>query len=189
MRRNVTTFLALSEGKTLPKDEAVAELARRYFTSRGPVTLADFTHWSGLPISETRAGLAGIKSGLVEERIDGQSYFLSPETVKPPERSLYLLPGFDEYVLGYKDRSAVLDASFANAICPGGNGVFMSTIVSEGRIIGTWKRMIKKRTVEIALNPFQPLHSAEMRVLDEAIARFGTFLGLPARIQPSWRGT
>lgn len=183
MRRNVTTFLALDEGKTLPKDEALAALARRYFTSRGPVTLADFTHWSGLLISEARAGLESIKPQLVEERIDGQSYFLSPETPKQPERSLYLLPGFDEYVLGYKDRSAVLDAQFANAICPGGNGVFMSTIVSEGRIIGTWKRTIKKKIVEIALNPFRPLYVDEMGMLDEAAARFGAFLGLTAMIQ------
>ena len=184
MRRNVATFLALDEGKALPKDEALAELARRYFTSRGPATLADFTHWSGLLISEARAGLASIKSELVEETIDGQSYFLSPEKPKQPEHSLYLLPGFDEYVLGYKDRSAVLDPQFANAICPGGNGVFMSTIVSEGRIIGTWKRTLKKKTVEIALEPFRPLSSAEIDELSEAAARFGAFLGLTAVIQP-----
>jgi hypothetical protein len=182
MRRNVTTFLALREGKTRPKDEALAELARRYFTSRGPATLADFTHWSGLPISEARAGLASLKSELVEERIDGQVYCLSPEAVKAPERSLYLLPGFDEYVLGYRDRSAVLEAQFANAICPGGNGMFMATMVSEGRIIGTWKRTIKPKVVEIAFNPFRPLYADERGVLDEAAARFGAFLGLIARI-------
>src|SRR5262249_52476111 len=155
------TFLALSEGKPWSKEEALAELARRYFTSRGPVTLADFTYWSGLPISEARAGLVSIKSELVEEQIDGQVYFMSPEPVKPPERSLYLLPGFDEYVLGYKDRSAVLDPQFANAICPGGNGMFMATIVSEGCIIGTWKRTINKRGVDMTFNPFRPLHADE----------------------------
>lgn len=179
MRRNVTTFKALGEGKTLPKDEALAELARRYFVSRGPATLADFVNWSGLLISEARAGLESIKSELVEETIDGQSYFLSPETPKPPEHSLYLLPGFDEFVLGYKDRSAVLEPQFANAICPGGNGMFMSTIVIEGRIVGTWKRTLKKKTVEIALEPFRPLHADEMDVLAEAAERYGAFIGLP----------
>src|SRR5690606_40093320 len=67
-----STFKALGEGKTLPKDEALAELARRYFISRGPATLADFVNWSGLLISEARAGLESIKSELVEETIDGQ---------------------------------------------------------------------------------------------------------------------
>jgi hypothetical protein len=184
LRRNVTTFKALEPGKTLPKDEALAQLARRYFNSRGPATLADFTHWSGLLISEARAGLESIKSELVEELIDGQANYLSPETPKQPEHSVYLLPGFDEYVLGYKDRSAVLEPQFANAICPGGNGMFMSTIVSEGRIVGTWKRTIKKMTVEIALEPFRPLSSADMELLDISAERYGTFLGLTPKIQP-----
>jgi hypothetical protein len=184
MRRNVTTFLALDAGETLPKEEALAELARRYFTSRGPATLADFTHWSGLTITEARAGLASIQSELVEETINGQSYFLSPEAAKPPERPLYLLPGFDEYVLGYKDRSAVLETEFADAICPGGNGVFMSSIVSDGQIIGTWRRELKKKTVEISFAPFRPLKPGLRDLLAEAAAAYGAFLGLEAVVQP-----
>jgi hypothetical protein len=183
VRRGETTFLALGEGKTLAKEEALAQLARRYFSSHGPATLADFTHWSGLLISEARAGLETIKSELVEETIVGTSYWLSPETAQQPEQPLYLLPGFDEYVLGYKDRSGVLDAQFASAICPGGNGVFMPTIVSEGRIIGTWKRTLKKKTVEMSFQPFRPLHTEETEVLSEAAARFGAFLGLTPVIQ------
>lgn len=183
VRRNVTTFLALDAGQTLPKDIALAELARRYFTSRGPATLADFTHWSGLPISEARAGLESVRSELAEETIDSQAYFAASEMPQPPERSLYMLPGFDEYVLGYKDRSAVLDAQFADAICPGGNGMFMSTLVSQGRIIGTWKRTLKKKTVEIALQPFESLRAGELDTITTAAARYGAFLGLTAVIQ------
>lgn len=181
--RNVTTFLALDAGNTLTKDEALAELARRYFTSRAPATLSDFTHWSGLLISDARAGLASIKSELLEEVIDGQSYWFSPESPQSPERSLYLLPGFDEYVLGYKDRSGVLDAQFMDAICPGGNGIFMSTIVSDGQIIGTWKRTLKKNTVEIAVQPFHPLYDHDMDALAQAAAAYGTFLGLKVTVQ------
>lgn len=180
MRRNVTTFLALDAGKTLPKDEALAELARRYFTSHGPATLADFTHWSGLLVSEARAGLESVKSELVEDVMNHQSYFFSPQRAPSPTGSLYLLPGFDEYVLGYRDRSAVLDPQFADAICPGGNGMFMSTIVSDGRIIGTWKRTLKKKSVEIALQPFRPLNAEEIEALSAAAAEYGVFLGLKA---------
>lgn len=183
MRRNVTTFLALDAGQTLPKEVALAELALRYFTSRGPAALADFTHWSGLLISEARAGLESVRSELVEENIDGQAYFAASESAKSPERSLYMLPGFDEYVLGYKDRSAVLDPQFADAICPGGNGMFMSTLVSQGRIIGTWKRTLKKKTVEIMLRPFETLRAGEMETITEAAARYGAFLRLTAVIR------
>jgi hypothetical protein len=182
MRGKDTTFLPLGEGKTLPKEEALAKLALRYFTSRGPATLADFSHWAGLPITEARAGLESAKAHLIEESIDGQVYWLSAETAKSPERSLYLLPGFDEFVLGYKDRSAVLKPEFANAICPGGNGMFMSTIVSEGQIVGTWKRTLKKKTVEIAFAPFRALTADEMDRIEAAAAEYGTFLGLTAVI-------
>lgn len=184
VRRGETTFHILAEGKTLAKEEALAELARRYFTSRGPATLADFANWSGLNLTEARTGLAGIQSGLVEEVIDGQTYYVPPETPQAPERSVYLLPGFDEYVLGYRDRSAVLDPQFADNICPGGNGMFMSTIVSGGRIVGTWKRTLKKKTVDIALQPFRPLRADEMDALAEAADQYGAFLELKAVVQP-----
>ncbi len=184
MRGKDTTFHTLAAGKTLPPDEAAAELARRYFTSRGPVTLADFAHWAGLPITVARAALEAVKSQLVAEIIDGQTYWLSPEAHQPPEKSLYLLPGFDEYILGYKDRSAVLDAAFADAICPGGNGVFVSTIVSGGRVIGTWKRTLKKKVVEISLELFRPLTDDETEALAEAANAYGAFLGLPVVIHP-----
>ncbi|NWF69515.1 MAG: winged helix DNA-binding domain-containing protein [Chloroflexi bacterium] len=183
MRGSVTTFMALPPGSTLSKEDVLAELARRYFTSRGPATLADFIHWSGLLTSEARAGLESVKAALIEEKIDGQSYWCAPETPPPPPRSLYLLPGFDEYYLGYKDRSAVLDMRFANAICPGGNGVFAPTTVSGGQIIGTWKRIVKKKAVEMTFAPFRPLRPDEIPALSAAAQRFGAFLGLEARVK------
>lgn len=184
MRGKDTTFHILEAGQTLPKDEALAKLALRYFISRGPATLADFINWSGLPISEARAGLEGVKSKLVEEVINGQSYWLSPEQPKQPERSLYLLPGFDEYILGYKDRTGVVEPEFLDAICPGGNGIFKPTIVSDGQVVGTWSRKLKKKTVEITLEPFGSLSSAEVDAIDTAAAEFGSYLGLTAVIQP-----
>lgn len=183
MHGSETTFRALPAGKSRPKEEALAELARRYFLSRGPATLADFTHWSGLLISEARAGLESIKSLLVEDIIDGQSYWLTPDTYNPPTQSLHLLPGFDEYILGYRDRSAVLAPEYADAICPGGNGVFISTLVSDGRVIGTWKRTLKKKTVSLAISPFRPLTDAESDLLTAQSARYGAFLGLTASVQ------
>jgi hypothetical protein len=183
MRGKNTTFHELKAGKTLPKDEALAMLAERYFISRGPATLADFINWSGLPITEARAGLESIKSKLMSEDVNGQSYWLSPEKPQQPERSVYLLPGFDEYILGYKDRTAVVEPEFLDAICPGGNGIFKPTIVSDGQVVGTWARTIKKKTVEIRLEPFGSLRSDEMDGVAEAAMQFGAFLGLSAVIK------
>ncbi len=178
MKGKDTTFHILNEGKTLPKDEALATLALRYFSSRGPATLADFINWSGLPITEARAGLESVKSKLIEETVDGQIYWLSPEKHKHPERPLYLLPGFDEYILGYKDRTRVVEPEFLDAICPGGNGIFKPTIVYDGQVVGTWKRTLKKKTVEITLEPFRPLNSDVIDKINEAAVAFGKYLGL-----------
>src|SRR5690606_10007263 len=118
------------ESKRLERDEALAELARRYFTSHGPATVPDLARWSGLNITEVKQGLADVRSELVEEIIDGQSYWQSASARPVTDRSagLYLLPGFDEYLLGYKDRGAVLDAEHQQKIVPGNNGVFRPTI-------------------------------------------------------------
>lgn len=183
MRGKDTTFRALEDGKSLPKDEALAELARRYFRSHGPVTVTDFAGWAGLPITEARTGLEAIRSELVEEKLEGQSYWVSAEGSKQPERCVYLLPGFDEYVLGYRDRSVILDLAFSDAICPGGNGMFTPTIVSDGRIVGTWKRTVKKKAVEISFETFRALSTDETDQLDAEAARYGAYLGLPVVMQ------
>lgn len=182
MQRSQATFMALDDvppAPVLAREDALAELARRYFTSRGPVTLQDFASWAGLPVSDARAGLEAVRAELVEETINGQTCWQPPiEPVTPP-RLVYLLPGFDEYILGYRDRRAVLDPEFAQRICPGGNGVFYPTIISDGRVVGIWKRAIKKKAVEITFEPFTSLSGEEARAAAAAAQPFGDFLGLP----------
>src|SRR5213078_2598445 len=108
------TYALLAErapqARTLARDEALAELTMRYFTSHGPATVQDFVWWSGLTVADARAGIESLKSQLVQEVIDGQIYWFSAST--PPAKvssSTYLLPYFDEYTVGYTDRSAVFD--------------------------------------------------------------------------------
>ncbi|MBI5889154.1 MAG: AlkZ family DNA glycosylase [Nitrosomonadales bacterium] len=172
-------WVAPAKGKT--RDEALAELALRYFTSRGPATLQDFIWWSGLGAAEARAGFEAIKSNLLQEKVDKLTYWMPPDTAVPGERaSIILLPGFDEYLLGYKDRSAVLDSAHAEKVCPGGNGMFASTIVIDGRVAGTWKRAVKKSSVEIIASPFDPISKTERRAFSEAAERYASFISLPA---------
>ena len=166
------------------RDEALAELALRYFVSRGPATLQDFTWWSGLSAGEARIGFEAIKSNLVQETVNKQGYWMPADIVVPQEQpSTFALPGFDEYLLGYKDRSAVLDAAHADKVCPGGNGMFASTIVIDGRVVGTWKRTIKKMGVEIVAAPFTTLSKAEKKRFAAAANRYGTFLNRPVHVR------
>ncbi len=132
--------------RRLEGQEAVAEFLLRYFRSHGPATLHDFAWWTQIPLTEVRAALKEIQGRLVELNFEGTSYWLSPDTASllddgvPGQRSVLLLPGFDEFVLGYKDRSLVLAPEHANRIVPGGNGVFKKTVVAGGEVIGTWAR-------------------------------------------------
>jgi len=181
-RRNDPTYLSLDESppkaKTMKQDEALAELARRHFTSRGPATLKDFVWWSGLVMAEARAGLEAVKGQLVQETIDGQTYWRSEATPAAKDRSptAYLLPAYDEYLFAYKDRDAILNALDAKQV-KRANG-FSPTLAIDGRVVGTWKRSLKKGTVVIEPAPFTKLTAAEKEAVEAAAQRYSEFLKL-----------
>ncbi|WP_344690600.1 winged helix DNA-binding domain-containing protein [Blastococcus jejuensis] len=143
-QRFVLTDEWIPAPRRLDPDEAVHELADRFFRGHGPATVKDLARWAGLRVTEARAGLASARDGLARLEVDGVEHWLDPETpdrlaaCRAEARGVFLLPGFDEFVLGYGDRGAVLDPAHADRIVPGGNGMFRPTVVHEGRIVGTW---------------------------------------------------
>jgi hypothetical protein len=175
------TFALLDEwvpsSRTLEGDEALAELARRYFTSHGPATLQDFAWWSGLTPAEARAGVDLATRQLGREIIGGQAYWRSSSMPKPQESSsgAYLLPPYDEYTVAYKDRSAVLNPMYAK-LPSAGNGIFNPSIVVDGQVVGTWKRTREKDAVTIASSPFAKLTSDETSALAVASERYRRFV-------------
>lgn len=183
-REKEQTFTLVDEWlpptKPWTREEALAELAKRYFSSHGPATLQDLVRWAGITVADAKLGLAAVEKELHHETIEGQRYWLSPSLQTSPNhaRSAYLLSGFDEYLLGYGDRSAVLDPTYANLICPGGNGVFQPTMVLHGKVVGTWKRVLKKGKVLITLAPFVPLSAVELESFVPAAEQYAAFLGL-----------
>ena len=183
--------------KTLERDEALAELAKRYFTSHGPATLKDFVWWSGLTMTDARKGLDSIKSQLINEVENGQTYWSADFTsTRIPSPTAHLLPDYDEYTVGYTDRSAIYDVTHTNKLDARGSFLAQYTIVLDGRIAGTWKRTINKNSVVIELNPFRSLTKAEKQAVDSATDQYGAFLNLPVKlakgvfnfiIQVNWR--
>ncbi len=159
-----------------PREEALGELARRYFTSHGPALLTDLAGWASINQGDAKLGLELAKNDLVSEIIDGKTYYFSNNAPKPPTgHTAFLLPGFDEYMLGYKDRSAALHADHANNIVPGGNGMFLSTIVVDSQVVGTWKKTIKKADVVAEYLHFDPKKSPASAGLAKALARYKQF--------------
>lgn len=96
---------------------------------------------------------------------------------QPPAPGALLLPAFDEFVLGYKDRSDSLEPRFAQRIAPGGNGVFRSTAVVGGRIVGTWRRKVLSTTVRVTIEAFHPLSARTRAALEAPAQRYARFVG------------
>jgi hypothetical protein len=169
--------------KSLKREEALAELARRFFTSRGPATVQDFAKWSGLTLANARAGLEASSDQLRQETVVGQTYWFSASKRSNKGRSLtaYLLSIYDEYVSGYKDHTAIVAKENDARLRALGNAL-TNIIVVDGQIIGTWKRTLKKDVVVVETKTFARLTAAAKRAIAAAAHQYGGFLGLPARL-------
>ena len=178
-QRNVPLYFALDflpKAKPIPPEEALAELTRRYFQSRGPATLQDFMWWSGLSKAEVGLGLEANQSKLNYHATSGKTYwFMEDAGVKPPSAT-HLLPAFDEYLVAYKDRSAMLDPAHTQQINAGG-GMLSPVVISNGRVIATWKRTLKKDTVTVELHRLAPFSKSQDRAISVAVERYSSFIG------------
>ncbi len=161
------------QAKSLPREEALAELILRYFTSHGPATAHDFSWWSGLTVADAKAGLAMVGAHLCHETIDGQQYWFSGSML--PTATLptiaFLLPTFDEFLVGF--------GSFDESRKRGGELLFESTLVLEGQVVGSWKRTLKRDHVVVELAPFAPLGDDELAAVNRANERYERFMGMP----------
>jgi hypothetical protein len=177
------TFALLNEwapgAKSLPRDEALATLALRYFTGHGPATVQDFMWWSGLTTTEAKAGLAAVVAQLGRDVVDGQEYYFArdlPDAATGP-LDAFLLPPFDEFLVAYRDRSAALDAHYNPLVVPGGNGIFNPVVVIAGRVVGTWKRAFKNDSVVMTFSPFTAFSDAQASAITAVAERYGGFVG------------
>jgi hypothetical protein len=148
------------EPRRLDREEALGELALRFFRGHGPATIADLVRWAGCTVRDVRAGLELARPQLAGIDVDGTEHLMDPGTPelldswREEARGVFLLPGFDEFVLGYADRRAVLDPEFAGRIVPGGNGMFRPTVVCDGRISGTWRWTGRGTRRSVTAEPF-----------------------------------
>jgi Winged helix DNA-binding domain len=127
------------KARRMARDESLAEIAKRYFTGHGPATLQDFVWWSGLTTADAMAGLEMAKRSLVQENINGQTYWLASSIAATNDSSptAYLLSAYDEYTVAYKDRSAVLNPTFGKQ-ANSGNNIIHPTIVVDGQFPSTF---------------------------------------------------
>ena len=172
------------EKAPISHDEAVAELTRRYFRSRGPATLKDFVRWSSLTVAEAKAGLSSVSSQLRQRDIDGRTYFFEkPASGQPPSSPrIDLIQGYDEYVMSYSDSKDVLRSSdgrvTSRAINP---NVYLHAVLLDGQLVGHWRHVRRAKDVTVETVLYRKLEKAETSAMDVAVKRFGDCFGIDSR--------
>jgi hypothetical protein len=168
------------QAKVYLREEALAQLARRYFTSRGPATLQDFIWWSGLPAKAAFEGLELIRSELITEEINGTTYWLTADRPMrfQTQPVVQLLPPFDELIISYTDRSAPIPAELEKHMKQiSDRGVFRPIIVCNGQIIGIWKRTVVKENMMLEIQLFPTDNSLPLDLIQKAADQYGRFSG------------
>lgn len=179
------TFVLLDEWlppqEARPREEALAELALRYFSGHGPATVQDFAWWTGLTLKESRAALemAGPRLSSMD-----QQYWGPPTGPRAAPRAArlnptaLLLPPFDELLVAYRDRGAPLEPAHAGHL----QSLLSPTIAVRGRVVGTWTRDRGKDHVTVKPRFFSKMGERDLGAIRSAARRYGEFIGTAASL-------
>jgi hypothetical protein len=156
----------------MKREAALAELSRRYFASRGPATAEDFAMWSGLTLTDARAGIESLGGDFTRATIAGRVHAFRP--AKASSRSAapfgFLMPDYDEYGMSYKNRRALATRGIKTV-------AYNRMIVVDGRIVGSWRRTLDGKSIAVETDVPVPLSRAKLRAVAQATRRFAAFAG------------
>jgi len=173
----------VAKAKPRARDEALAELAKRFFSSHGPATVRDFAWWSGLTAKEAQEAIDSVRPTLESSTISGLTHWSADDRPGSAKSVIaMLLPNYDEYLIAYKDRAAFVDHARAANIAARTGGAFANHLMIDGRLAGGWSRTIKPNVVHIDVAPYKKLTPAQSRAVSSAVECYGEFLGLPAEL-------
>lgn len=173
----------IAERRDLDRAEALGELARRFVAARGPVLVHDLARWANLTVGDARAGVEAAGDAVRTLTLAGDDLLVAvdapdlddaavDETLAAP----LLLAPFDEYLLGYGARDAIIEPEHLDAVVPGGNGMFKPIVVVDGEIVGIWSRKLTAKKVTVTLAPFGSWSSKVRRSLEAPAEAYATFL-------------
>ena len=166
------------------RDEALLELTRRYFATRSPATPRDFAWWSGLTVADAKRGVQMNGGDLERVTLGGEDYWVATAAARPPRAtSAHLLPNYDEYFIGFRNRSAIAHRLGDSTAITGGDALVPHVIVVDGQLVGTWRRTFEKDAVVLTLDLLARLTAAESKRVVAAARGFGDFLGLPTDVR------
>lgn len=172
----------LGELERRPREDSLAELARRYLRSYGPASDRDLARWAGLPLRDARLGLERIASELEEVRVAGEALLdLGPAPRAAPSPTVRMLGAFDNYNLGYASRDFAVPAEHVKRLVPGG-GIVRPSITVDGRFVGTWSSKRSGKRLAVTIEPFAELEPPITDAIAAEVADIGRFEGLAATL-------
>ncbi|MDO9398543.1 MAG: winged helix DNA-binding domain-containing protein [Herbiconiux sp.] len=166
------------------REEALGEFVLRYVAGHGPTTLADFCWWSKVTVADATRGLQRVRDQLDEVQIGGQALLVALGAPAVPSRASggrMLLPGFDEFLLGYRSRRPALAEADVERVVPGSNGIFLPMAVSGGHVVGTWRRAVRSTSVSVEVDLFDPDAAGRSPDFAPAATAYARFTGLPLK--------
>lgn len=164
--------------------DAHAELLYRYVRSHGPAPLKDFAGWSALTMTDVRAAAAANEGRLEPDQSGPRAlwHVVGQPLDGLPEGPIVALPGFDEFILGYKDRALQVPAGMLDRIVPGRNGMFRATIAQDGQAIATWSRANKRDRVTVTVEALAELPTRQRPAIERAVGEYAAFRGVGAEV-------
>ncbi|HEX2319090.1 MAG TPA: winged helix DNA-binding domain-containing protein [Streptosporangiaceae bacterium] len=171
----------VSPPRRLSRDEALAELALRYFTGHGPATERDLAYWASLTLTDVRAGLQQVRERLDSFEHDGRTFWHAPGDPPggPEQPAGHILQVLDETYRGFQDSRWVLDAA---GVVPRTRESAIGMALVDAQLLASMRRTITADHVRFDLRPYKDLTPAQIEALDEAATRYGQYLGLAARL-------
>ena len=183
-RRGRQFTYALLEERVAParqrtREEALAELARRYLQSHGPATARDFAWWASFTICEATTAFESLGRAAARVKTGVPSYWFlaSPRRRVAPRPTAHLLPNYDEYLIGFKDRGATVPAALSSLRDP-----FAHHLVVDGRLSGSWRRTVERACVVVDVATYRRLTNDERRRVTAAGENLGRFLERDVRL-------
>ncbi len=174
--------------RRLDRDEALAELALRYFTGHGPATERDLAYWATLTLSDVRRGLTQVRGRLASFDHDGRTFWHAPGDPPPAKRLApagHLLQILDEVYRGYQDSRMVLDSE---GLVPSGRETAIGMALVDAQMVAGMKRSVGRRVV-FEITPYNgKLRPSHHSSVEHAAARYAEFLGLEYELRVRGQG-
>lgn len=167
---------------SISRDEALLELTRRYFRTHSPATARDFAWWSGLSMADVKRGVELARQDLEPITVDGQSWWTAGPPAPRPRPSAHLLPNYDEFFIGHRDRSAIGRRLASVKAVTGGNFLITHVALIDGQLVGSWRRAPGRDAIRLDLKLLARLTSAEQDRLLREVRRYGSFAGGPVEL-------